>query len=60
MLTSAVSPPLPRFSAMIDRIGGDHKAYQYHGVQWCVDEERRGRGGGLIADEMVLGHLSHL
>jgi len=40
---------------MIDRIGGDHKAYQYHGVQWCVDEERRGRGGGLIADEMGLG-----
>lgn len=45
----------PRFKAMIDRIGGTHKAYQYEGLEWCVGEEKKERGGGLIADDMGLG-----
>ena len=46
---------LPQFAKMIDRVGGDHKNYQYEGVRWCRQNEQDGRGGGLVADEMGLG-----
>ena len=45
----------PRFTAMLNRVNGEHKAYQFSGVRWCVEQERQNIGGALLADEMGLG-----
>jgi SNF2 family DNA or RNA helicase len=49
-----------RFVSYLDRTKMDHKAYQYEGVKWILNNELRedpvcGVRGGFIADEMGLG-----
>ena len=48
------------FKAYLHRSNMEHKAYQYDGVRWCLNNELRedppcGVRGGFIADEMGLG-----
>lgn len=48
------------FTKYLDRTNMEHKAYQYDGVRWCLNNEIRtdppcGVRGGFIADEMGLG-----
>ena len=48
------------FTKYVDRTNMEHKAYQYDGVRWCLNNELRanppcGVRGGFIADEMGLG-----
>jgi len=45
---------MSRFSSLIKRSGLECKVYQEEGVNWCVDNEKRCKGG-FIADEMGLG-----
>jgi len=58
-MTNTTTQVSTSFTNLLARFGGEHKAYQLNGVQWCVDLERRcgggGGGGGLLADEMGLG-----
>ena len=44
-----------RFTHMLDKSGLAHNQYQYEGVEWCLQNERSGLGGGILADEMGLG-----
>ena len=48
------------FQKYLDRTHMGHKAYQYEGVRWCLNNELRaeapfGVRGGFLADEMGLG-----
>ena len=44
----------PLFDKWLEKNGLDRKPHQIKGVQFCVGNEKQGRGG-LIADEMGLG-----
>lgn len=44
----------PLFDKWLEKNGLDRKPHQIEGVQFCVGNEKQGRGG-LIADEMGLG-----
>ena len=52
-----------RFNALLKTAGFGFKKYQYDGVRWCVQNEKKNTNfsnvinvrGGLIADEMGLG-----
>jgi len=59
-LDKVVDDRMALFKMYLDRSGLGHKAYQYDGVRWCVNNEIRpgppcGVRGGFIADEMGLG-----
>lgn len=62
-MTSSIietTPQMDRFKKLLNYSNMDHKAYQYEGVQWCLNNEQSnilpGKVyGGIIADEMGLG-----
>ena len=52
-----INSTMNRYSDWINTKGLNFKQYQYDGVSWCVESEKRSSGpkGGFLSDEMGLG-----